>query len=381
MKSFLHSTASRLAIVLGAALPVAHADHIHQFQPLPSDTPQMVWFQALNNNQPAASGHAGMLSLGMEPYASPGFPPALWGGWFSWTGEGAYLSYAGGSISTTEIHDPVGAAITDVRGALSLASALDVLVNAADGSIDGATLYSGVLFWTPTHLYLLLVGGPPTVYEVTAPGGGPIAGIRGVARMAARIIDMDDTESVNAVLWSGALVYTDTQLFLTRTHTIISTTEITFGGASIAGVRGVLPMGGDANPSALSAAAYVWTRTKVLLHIAGASSSTSEIHDPAGASINETWGMSRQTRAWNGLGFFGGAATIFQPTRQLFHTTLGPLGVQEVLNSTGAPIRSDVRVVGNNALLHQAGGLMEVYALRAPAGGGSQRGTVIGLGQ
>jgi hypothetical protein len=40
-----------------------------------------------------------------------------------------------------------------------------------------------------------------------------------------------------------------------------------------------------------------------------------------------------------------------------------------------------VKLAGNNAMLRQAGALMEVYALRSAGPAGSQRGTVIGLGQ
>jgi hypothetical protein len=55
--------------------------------------------------------------------------------------------------------------------------------------------------------------------------------------------------------------------------------------------------------------------------------------------------------------------------------------VHESLTGTGTSIRTDVKIAGNNAMLRQAGGLSEVYALRSPAPGSSQRGTVIGLGQ
>jgi hypothetical protein len=222
----------------------------------------------------------------------------------------------------------------------------------------------------------------PTVYEVTKPGGGAITNVRGIARLAAQVMDMDpDPLRTNAILWSGAFIYTDTQLFLTRTHTVISTSEITLGGSSIPGVRGVLPLGGNANPIALDAAAYVWTRSKLILHVAGGTSSTGELLDPAGASINEIWGMSRCGRPWNGLGLYHCAATIFQPTRQLFVNSIGAVAVQESYTGTGTSIRSDVKLAGNNAMLRQAGALMEVYALRSAGPAGSQRGTVIGLGQ
>jgi hypothetical protein len=109
----------RIALALAGLLVPARADVYHQFVQLPGNDPQMVWFQALNTvSQPAAAGHSGMLPLGMEPFASPGFPAALWGGWFSWTPAGAYL--VRGRHAVDDGHpDPSGAAITDVRGATS----------------------------------------------------------------------------------------------------------------------------------------------------------------------------------------------------------------------------------------------------------------------
>src|SRR5262245_9910514 len=106
MKPVRNILVGTVVLALSALLAPARAQIVHQFVQLPGESPEMVWFQALNSaSQPAATGHSGMLALGMEAYASPSFPPALWGGWFSWTPAGAYLSYAGGTLSTTDIHD------------------------------------------------------------------------------------------------------------------------------------------------------------------------------------------------------------------------------------------------------------------------------------
>ena len=61
--------------------------------------------------------------------------------------------------------------------------------------------------------------------------------------------------------------------------------------------------------------------------------------------------------------------------------TIGAVLVQESFTGSGSSIRTDVKIAGNNAMLRQAGALSEVYAIRSPAPGSSQRGTVIGLGQ
>jgi len=387
MKSILASFRSfRLAAAALAlaciALP-APAQVVHQWVPLHEASPSTVWFQSLTNGQPAANGHAGMLALGMQPYASPGFPPALWGGWFSWTSQGALLSYASGTLGSTEILSPAGAPIVDVLGACALASSLDVMIDAGTGNIFAVTLYSGLYFWTPSHVYLLLVGGPPTVYEITDPAGAPIAGVRGIACLAAQVADLDPSPLVTAaVLFSGAAIFTDARLYVARTFGGLATDEVTLAGAPVPLVRGVLPMGGNADTIALASGAYVWTPGHVYLLQTGVGGITlSELFLPSGAPISGTWGITRQTPEWSGAGLFGAAATIFTPGAQLFTNTFGPIPVQEVLRPGGGSVVSDVHVAGNHAMLRQGGALNEVFALFAPAGGNSKRGTVIGLGQ
>lgn len=348
---------------------------VHQFVATETACPPAVWFQALDNGQPAALGHAGVLPLGMDAF-NPGGVVA--GAWFTWTAQGAYLNYYGGG-TPHEVLDPAGNPVTDVRGATFLASAFDVLINVPAGSIAAVTLHSGLYFWNAGHVYLLLVGGTPTTYEVTF-AGSPIAGTRGIARLAAQVIDSDEGPGVNALLLSGAVIYTDTRAIRARTHSAISTEEIQLGGASIASVRGVLAMGGSANLIALDAACFLWTPTRVVLHVAGASSTTAEMLF-SGASISGTWGMVRQTRAWNGMGAYVGAAGLMTASKELFVLTSGATTVAEVLRPNGTSFVSSVAVAANHAMLRQAGGLMEVFAVYAPAGGGSVRGTVIGLGQ
>jgi hypothetical protein len=62
------------------------------------------------------------------------------------------------------------------------------MVDARTGDIFAVTLYSG-LSSDADHV-LLLVGGVPTVYGDDA-GRAPIANVRGIARLAARVLDMD----------------------------------------------------------------------------------------------------------------------------------------------------------------------------------------------
>ena len=370
-------------ILLVAALPAAAFQTIHQFVPLPQCDQQMVAFQALDKGGHAAGGgHAGMLPLGMRPYASPGFPPALWGAWFTWSREGALLTYASGTLGSTAILAPSGAAITDVRGATGVSSALDVLVDAPTGNIVAATLYSGLYFWTPAHLYLLLVGGPPTVYEVTM-AGAPIAGVRGVSTLAASIADMDPSPFVMAsLLSSGALVYTDSRLILATTSGTLATSEVLFGAASLGGVRGILPMGGSATPALLTSAAYVWTSERVCRFSSGPGGvSLTELLTPAGGSLHGTWGMARQTEEWNGAGVFVGAATIFTPEKQWFTNTIGPIPVQEVIDTASTSIASSVFLDRKAAMLRQTGALHEAGAWLMTGTSTPRAGSVVAGGQ
>jgi hypothetical protein len=371
------------ALALASFGRPAQAQIVHQFVALHEQCPPSVWFQALTNGQPAAAGHAGMLALGMQPYASAGFPPALWGGWFRWTQQGAFLSYASGTLGTTEIHDPAGAPILDVRGACALASSLDVMVDVMTGDIFAVTLYSGLYFWTPGHVYLLLVGGPPTVYEIVDPAGAAIPGVRGIACLAAEVDDLNPLPTVtDAVLFSGAAIFNDAHLYVARTFGSLAIDEVTSGGSPIPLVRGVMPMGGHADTLALAAGSYFWTPGHAYQMVNGVGGITlTELLSPAGAALSGVWGITRQTPEWTGAGSFGGAATLFTAGAQFFTNTFGPIPVQEVPKPGGGSLTSDVHIAGNHSMLRQGGGLMEVFALFTPAGGGSKRGTVIGLGQ
>ncbi len=382
LQASLSSCALRACLLLGAAAPSASAFQIvHQFMPVQEVEQQMVSFQALDHGVTATKGHAGMLPLGMRPFASPGFPPALWGGWFNWTHEGALLTYASGTIGSTAIVDPSGAAIRDVRGAALLASGLDVMVDAANGDIFAVTLYSGLVFWTPSHLYLLLVGGPPTVYEVLF-GGAPIAGVHGVARLAAHVVDMDPNPLVMAsLLVSGALIYTDSKLILMTTSGTLATSEITLGGLSVPGVRGVLPMGGNAFVGSLPAAAYVWSADHVYQLVTGPGGSFTELFAPGGAPITRTWSMARLTERWSGSGTLLCAASIFTPDKQYFTNNFGPIPVQEVLDTLSTSIESDVSIGRRQAMLRQSNNLMEVAASYGKSAAAALAGTVIAGGQ
>jgi hypothetical protein len=375
MKISIHLLRLTCAVL---ALPaLGRADLVEQFTLPPRDCTPYVWFQAAASG--AAAGHSGVLSLGSMP-----FGPNLYGGWLTFTPEGTFVSYLGGG-STHEVLTPGGAALADVRGAVKLAEAYGVIVDTDTGAIVGVTLYAGALLWTRTNTYLLLVGGIPTTYEFTV-GGAPISGVRGAARLAANIIDTDPDVGVSATLFSGAAVYSPSHTYLLTTFGLgIAASEILFGGSSIAGVRGVTAMGGDANPSVLDSASFLWTPAKTLMLLTGGSVSVSEILDSSGASIAKTWGVTRQSPLYTGGGTFRGVVTVINDAKEHLVFVSGGVSVAEVLTPSGGSLTSNVNIPAGSPLLHQASNLSEVvaYWLRPgfPAGLGAVHGTVIGSEQ
>ncbi len=354
----------------------SRADLIEQFTPVPRDCTPCVWFQAQGVGATGAVGHSGVMNLATMPIG-----PALHGGWLTFTPQGTFVTYVGGGSSTTEVRTPAGSSITDVRGAINLSEAFGIVVDTGTGSIWGATLYAGVVLWTPAHTYLLLVGGIPTIYEFDV-GGAPIPGVRGATKLAANIVDTDPGIGVSATQFSGAVVYTDTQAFLLTTFGLgIAASELTLGGASIAGVHGITAMGGDANPFLLDAGALLWTNDKVMLLVAGGSVSVAEVLDPAGASIGRTWGITRQSPLYPGGSSFRGLATVINDTKELLVSIGGGVSTAEVTRPTGGSLTSNVVTPGSGTFLHQASGLSGSLSAWARPGNPLVRGMVIGSQQ
>ncbi len=359
-----------------ALATAARSQIIEQFVPAQRDCTPCVWFQAIGGGGAAPLGHSGVMHISTQPFGS-----ALYGGWLTFTPQGTFLTLVGGGTSTTEVFAPGGAPLADVRGAAHLAAGYHVLISGATGSILGVTLYSGEILWTPTNTYLLLIGGGAFVYDITDAGGASIAGTRGVARLAADVVDTDPGPSVTATLFSGAVVYTAAKSYLTLTGGLISTSELTFGGAPIAGVRGVTAMGGSTLGGFLDSGSFLYTPSRVLLLLTGGGVSVSEVTDPAGASIPATWGVTRQSPLYMGGGFFQGAATIVNDAHQYLVLVGGGISTSEITIPGGAPVVSNVAVPPSNSLLHQASSLSMVFASWAPPGTPSMRGTVIGSSQ
>lgn len=352
----------------------AQAPIVEQWVPGARDCSPSVWFQTIDSGVTAANGHSGMMLIASGVF---GTVPLLYSGWVSFTPQGAFLTLVGGTVTTYDIRDPAGALITDVRGTMMLSAGFELDVNAMTGEITNVLLQGGFLMWTPTHVYLVLLGGTITTYDVTV-GGLPIAGVRGIARLAADIVDTDTGPNLVAVLFSGALLHSDTNVWLMLTGGIISTSEVKLGGASITGVRGAYSMGGSAASGTLNSGAFLWTPSRVLLVLTGGVVSVSEVLDPAGASIPKTWGIARQAPEYTGSGMFMGAASIMTQTREIFALVGGGVATYDVTRSGGGAITSNVSLPIGPALLHQSAGLMEAMDSWAPPGFPSMRGTAIG---
>jgi hypothetical protein len=365
----------RLACGLAALAPLARAQFLEQFIPAPRDCTPCVWFQAIGGGGAAPDGHSGVLAITSMPIGL-----TLQGGWMTFTPQGTFVTLIGGTLGTWEVTTPAGAPITDVRGAIHLAAGFHVLVNAGTGDVAGVTLYSGEILWTPTHTYLVLLGGLITTYDITS-AGLPLVGTRGVARLAADVVDTDPGPNVTPTLFAGAVVYSATQAHLTLVGGTISTSELQLAGAPIPGVRGVTAMGGSVAGGPLSSAAILWTPEKVLLLLTGGAVSVSEVLDPAGASIPRTWGVTRQSPLFGGGGSFQGAATIVNDGHEYLVLVGGGVSTTEVTRPAGGALASNVNVPPSNSLLHQASNLSMLFASWAPPGAPSMRGTVIGSEQ
>lgn len=363
-----------LPFALALSASAARADIIQQFTEHDTRCMPLNWFQALEGGGSGPAGHSGVLQLGSLPTPNG----TLFSAWITFTPGGTFLSLVGGTVSSNEILSPAGLPLTDIRGAMLLGSGFELDFDTSTGTYASPLLYSGVLLWNAGHTYVVLIGGLSTTYEVTI-GGAPLAGVRGAARLASQFINTVSPPALAATLFSGAVVYSGTHAWLVRTFGLIGASELLFSGAPIPDVRGVTPMGGVANTLLLDTGSILWTPSRVHLLLTGPFADVYEIKDPAGASIANTWSVTRCGPSYAGGGLFLGAATIVDNTREILALASGlTIATYDVPKPGGAPITTNVVVPGNNALLHQSSGLWEVFGTWQPPGFPLVRGTVIG---
>lgn len=340
-----------------------------------------VWFQAFQAGQTGNNGHSGVTQLGTWqelPFA--GFP--VHAGQLTWTADGVWLTRIGGAVTTDEVQLVPGVPLTGIRGITQLGGAFEVTTDLGTGAVVGVVLHAGAIAWDKFHVYLILVGGGVTVVEIFDAFGNTIPDVRGVVKLAGQFQDTDPSAAaVDAWLGAGALFYTTFRTYLTTVGGAITTQEVVdVAGASIPFVRGILPMGGAAIP-ALESGAYVWTPSHVYLYTTGGGLVLTELFEPPGVSITETWGIVRDSPTYNGVAPFHAAVTIFTRTRQYLSLAGGAIVTTEITKPGGAAITSNVNVPVNNAWGHQESMLLQLAALWQPLPGVSVRGTVLGLDQ
>jgi hypothetical protein len=368
----------RLARVCSAiALVVlsARAQIVHQtVVPADRESTPCVWFQAMTGPAASPAGHSGVLDLGSGVF---GTPPLLYGAWLTFTPQGVFVTYVGGTTSTVQISDPGGVPLADIRGATLLASSFDLGIDSSTGSLYTVTLYSGVVLWNASHAYLLLLGGPPTTYELTD-GGAPLADVKGAVRLAAQVPNTGTVLSPNYILYSGTFLYSGAKSWLTTTAGLIATSELTFGGASLPGVRGVTPMGGTATAAMLDSGSFFYDAARTYLLLTGPGASVYEVTTPTSASIGGAWGVVRLSPRYAGGGFFQGAAAVLDKGHEWLVLVGGGISVSEMTQASGASLISNVQPAAGNLLLHQATGLQEILAGWKSPSGATIRGTVLG---
>jgi hypothetical protein len=376
-----------LAFTAGLASPQVGAAQIIQFL----STPQRfetgtIWFQT--RQETGGMRGSGIVELGSSFFQTAPAPslPIYQGGSFSWTPSNVFLTLVGGGLTTVEVLTPTGASITDTQGIVPIAFAFLVTFDTSTSLVISAVLNGAAYVYTPNNVYLVLVGGGLTTVEVTSPTGGALAGVKGISLVAGAVDDDPNTPAVDAITQGGALVYTDSNVFLNLVGGGLVTVEVLSpAGAAISKTLGIARMDGfTAPPGAgpLQGAAYLWTQGQVLLVLIGGGLTTVEVTAPGGGSIPRAWGVMKLDANFTfsaGGVVFQGAAEIVTETNLYLTLAGGGISTSEITAPAGGPIATNVRVGSSTFDIRQAS---ELYAkagllLGPPVRGG----TIIGLDQ
>lgn len=173
-----------------------------------------------------ASGLVELASGFFQTAPAPSLP-VFQGASLSWTPTKVYLHLVGGGTSTVEVLSPGGAPITDAQGIAVLASAFRLTVDPATGLVIGASVEGAAYVYTTSHVYLVTVGGGLTTVEVTSPAGAPLFGVRGIAIVEGDVFDTNPSAgAVDAVVQGGALVYSGGHVFLNLVGGGLTTVEV-----------------------------------------------------------------------------------------------------------------------------------------------------------
>lgn len=237
-------------LTLVSSLFIAAGNASGQFVPvlIPSQDTDTGTIWFQTSQSPTRS--AGIVELG-GAFLQTSPPPSLavyHGGSFSWTPTNVYLTLVGGTVSTTELLTPGGTPILNVQGIVSVASAFLALADVTLGTVVGPSLQGAAYIYTTDRVYLVLIGGAITVTEVTIPGGGALSGVSGIAVVGGAVQDNPATPALDAVSQGGVLIYTSSRLWLHLIGGGMASLEVLNSGSPIAGVRGITTVASTVPP-------------------------------------------------------------------------------------------------------------------------------------
>lgn len=204
---------------------------------------------------------------------------------YVYTVDKVYLVLVGGGLTTVEVTGPTGASLAGVKGIGVIGG--DIQDNPATVPVE-AIAQGAVLIYTDSQVCLHAIGGGSVIVEVLDPAGATITDTRGVAAMASLI-----PPPGLGGLEGAAYVWTDSNVYLILVGGGLVTAEITApGGGSIAGAWGVVKLDGGIFATAagtlFQGAAHIVTPSSLYVTVTGGGIATVEVVSPAGSPIATT---------------------------------------------------------------------------------------------
>jgi len=178
-------------------------------------------------------------------------------GCFVWTGTKLYAVAVGGGVATAEVAAPGGGSITGVLGISILDSF--IIETSTFPPVSDPKIHASALVYTAAKVYhvsaTLLGGISSTATEVLAPGGGSIASTRGATALVG---GMDSSASPPVDSLGAVLLWNPGHVYLITKSPALSVSEVTApGGGALAGCWGIMRLGaGSLVP--IRASAQIW---------------------------------------------------------------------------------------------------------------------------
>jgi hypothetical protein len=352
-----------------------------------------VWAQSLAPKESVGSADLGELDLGPP---GPGVT-GLQATWLQWIPDHLYLGLLGGGLGSAEITTPPGTGGAPIALCLGAATLNGGWVLTMTGGVTTSVVPAqGALFWTPSKLYLVAIGGGIATAEVTTPTGASIPGVQGVSVMQSYVFDYSLTPgTVVPAIQGTALVYSPTNVYavkFTLSGGIAFSTAEVFApaGGSITSTRGVATLVGvedftSSPPTDVQGAQLIWNPGHVFLFTKTPAFSISELVTPTGASITSCWGAMKMGHG-SALPTRG-VMLLWQPAHSWVVTIEPAVTVSEATTppggESGSPIVSNVSVPGAGLtplVERQASYLYEILGTML-IGGSPTRALIVGQDQ